>query len=130
MPKARAASRARSKIIEAMLDLREFATEDKRDEALLTVNEALKGIPVEARIVGDGTVEVVSTKQTRSQRVLEEQIHSVFGHVVEAAELEASRTHYAKARRYLTAADADFENAAKEAVSALESLSRERLMPG
>jgi len=113
-----------------MLDLREFATEDKRDEALLTVNEALKGIPVEARIVGDGTVEVVSTKQTRSQRVLEEQIHSVFGHVVEAAELEASRTHYAKARRYLTAADADFENAAKEAVSALESLSRERLMPG
>jgi hypothetical protein len=82
----------------------------------------LNGLPVEARIAGDGTVEVVSTKQTRSQRVLDDQIHSVFGQAVEPADLAASRTHYAKTRRYLTAASADYENAAKEAVSSLESL--------
>jgi len=115
-------SREIEKIIEALLDVREFRSEDQRDEALLEVNQILAGIPVEAQVAGDGSVKVVSTKRSRSQRVLDEQIHTVFGQVVADARLAASRSHYAKAQRYLTAADPDYENAAKEAVSSIESL--------
>jgi hypothetical protein len=110
------------KIIEALLDRREFDSEDQRDEALLKVNQILAGLPAEARVAADGSVQVVSTKQTRAQRVLDEQIHTVFGGVIADSELAASRIHYAKARRYLGAADPDYENAAKEAVSSVESL--------
>jgi hypothetical protein len=117
-------------IIEALLDLREFRSEDQRDAALLRVNEILKGLPVEARVAADDSVEVVSIRQTRSQRVLDEQIHTVFGEAIASSALAASRTHYAKAHRHLTAASPDYENAAKEAVSSLESvvltLTRER----
>jgi hypothetical protein len=109
-------------ILEAVLDLREFETEDKRDEALLMVNQILQGIPVEARVAADGSIQIASTTQTRAERVIDEQIHTVFGEVVTDSALAASRTHYAKAKRYLTGADPDYENAAKEAVSSLESL--------
>ncbi len=109
-------------IIEALLDLREFRSEDQRDEALLKLNQTLTGIPVEARVAADGSVQVVSTRTSRSQRVLDEQIHTVFGEIVSDSALAASRMHYAKAQRHLNAADPDFENAAKEAVSSVESL--------
>ena len=109
-------------ILGALLDLREFPSEDQRDAALLRVNEILRGIPVGARIADDGSVEIVSTPQTRSQRVLDEQIHTVFGEAISESTLDASRTHYAKARRHVTAANPDYENAAKEAVTSLESL--------
>lgn len=112
------------KILAALLDLREFRNEDRRDEALLKVNGILSGIPVEARVASDGSVQIVSTKQTRSQRILDEQIHTVFGEVLDDADLNASRLHYAKAKKYLEAADPDYENAAKEAVSSVESLVR------
>jgi hypothetical protein len=116
-------SRATEQILEALLDVREFASEDLRDEALLRINQSvLNGIPAEARIADDGSVEIVSTRQTRSQRVLDEQIHTAFGGTVSESALIASRTHYAKARRHLTAANPDYENAAKEAVTSLESL--------
>jgi hypothetical protein len=116
-------SRATEQILEALLDVREFSSEDLRDEALLRVNQAvLNGIPVEARIAADGSVEIVSTRQTRAQRVLDEQIHTAFGEKISESALEASRAHYAKARRHLTAANPDYENAAKEAVTSLESL--------
>jgi hypothetical protein len=110
------------KVIASVLDGREFSSEDRRDEGLLKVNELLRGIPVEARVATDGTTQVVSTRQTRGQRVLDEQIHTVFGETISDASLSASRTHYAKAQRYLMAADPDYENAAKEAVSSIESL--------
>jgi hypothetical protein len=112
------------KIIEALLDLREFHSEDRRDEALLKVNNILRGLPVEARVRADGSVQIVSTRQTRAQRVLDEQIHTVFGQTLSDSALGASRTHYAKAQRYLAAAEPDYENAAKEAVSSVESLVR------
>ena len=109
-------------LIEALLDVREFPSEDQRDGALLRVNQILTGLPAEARVASDGSVQVVSTTQTRAQRVLDEQIHTVFGAVISDSALAASRVHYAKAHKYLTAADPDYENAAKEAVSSVESL--------
>jgi len=88
----------------------------------LAVNQILSGLPVEARVAADGSVQVTSTKQTRAQSLLDEQIHTVFGTVVADSALAAARIHYAKSQRYLNAADPDFENAAKEAVSCVESL--------
>jgi hypothetical protein len=115
-------TRDMEQVIESLLDLREFPSEDRRDEALLKLNQILAGVPVEARVAGDGSVSIVSTTQPRSQRVLDEQIHTTFGEVIMDSSLAAPRTHYAKAQRFLNAADPDYENAAKEAVSALESL--------
>jgi hypothetical protein len=55
------------KMVEALLDRREFSSESRRDEALLKVNQILTGMPVEARIGPDGSVQVVSTsRQPRS----------------------------------------------------------------
>jgi hypothetical protein len=117
-------ARDAEQVIESLLDLREFSSEDRRDEALLKVNQILAGIPVEAQVAGDGSVSIASTTQPRSQRVLDEQIHTTFGEVIADSSLAASRMHYAKAQRFLNAADPDYENAAKEAVSALESLAK------
>jgi hypothetical protein len=99
-----------------------FLSDTTHAAALAKVNVILKGIPVGARIASDATVQLTSTKQTQSQRILEEQIHTVFGEVVAGSRLAAARTHYAKAKRHLTATEPDYENAAKEAVLAVESL--------
>lgn len=112
------------KVIKALLDVREFSSEARRDGALLDVSGILKGTPINVRVATDGSVELVSTKQTRAQRVLDEQIHTVFGEVIADSALAAARMHYAKALRHLTAATPDYENAAKEAVSSIESLVR------
>jgi hypothetical protein len=110
--------------LRALLDRREFDSEDGHDRALLHVNEILRGMPVEIRAVPCGAVEVVSTTRTQAQEVLDAQIHTVFGVALADSELDAARTHYAKAKRYLEAAVPDYENAAKEAVSSVESLVR------
>jgi hypothetical protein len=110
------------KVIEALLDLREFSSESRRDEALLKVNQILTGVPVETRVGADGSVQVVSTRRSRVQGLLDKQIHTVFGAVIDDSALGASRTHYAKAKRYLEAAQLDYENSAKESVSSVESL--------
>jgi hypothetical protein len=110
------------KIIAALLDRREFSSDEAFVAAVEWVNEILRGIPVAVRVTSDGTTEVASTRRTQAQRVLDEQIHTVFGEVVAGSKLAAVRTHYAKAKRFLTGADADYENAAKESVLAIESL--------
>lgn len=115
-------SREVEKVIEALLDRREFDSDADRDEGVRMVNEALRGVPVEVRVAGDGSVRAVSTKRTRSQVVLDEQIHTAFGTVIRESDLAAARTHYSKAKRYLSGPERDYENAAKEAVSSLESL--------
>ncbi len=112
------------RVIEALLNLREFSSEDKRDQALLRVNEILKGVPVEARLTAEGSAQLASTKRTRPQQVLDKTIHTAFGQMIAESALAAPRAHYAKATRFLTASDPDYENAAKEAVSSLESLVR------
>ena len=98
-------------------------TDEAHAAAVDHVNGILKGGSwVQARTAPDGTIEMISTRRSQAQRVLDEQIHTVFGEVVAASNLAASRTYYAKAKRYLTAADPDYENAAKEAVLAVESI--------
>jgi hypothetical protein len=109
-------------MVEALLDRREFSSESRRDEALLKANQILTGMPVEARIGPDGSVQVVSTSRSRAQEVLDKQIHTAFRTVIDDSALTASRMHYTKAKRYLEAAQPDYENAAKEAVSSIESL--------
>jgi hypothetical protein len=110
------------KIIVALMDRREFSSDKAHAGAVERMNEILKGLPVEVRVATDGTIGVASTLRTQAQRVLDEQIHTVFGEVVAGSKLAAARTHYAKAKRYLAGPDPDYENAAKESVLAVESL--------
>ena len=114
--------RAVEQVLIALLDLREFSSVEQRALAVDKVNEALRGIPVTVRIAADGTPQVVSTRRSREQSLLDEQIHTVFGDALKDSQLHAAREHYAKARRYIYGRDPDYENAAKEAVCSIESL--------
>jgi len=114
--------RAVEQVLVALLDPREFASDERHVLAVEKVNEALRGIPVAVRPATDGTPQVVSTRRTREQSLLDEQIHTVFGDALKDSQLRAAREHYAKAKRYIYGAEPDYPNAAKEAVCSIESL--------
>jgi hypothetical protein len=114
--------RAIEQVLVAVLDPREFSSEDRHALAVGKVNEVLRGITVAVRLAADGTPQVVSTRRTREQSLLDEQIHTVFGEMLKDSELRAAREHYAKAKRYIYGAEPDYPNAAKEAVCTIESL--------
>ena len=54
--------------------------------------------------------------------MLEDQIHTAFGEVINGEELTSARSHYVKARRFLEGPVPDFENCCKESVCSIEAL--------
>ncbi len=114
--------RAIEQVLVALLDPREFSSDEMRALAVEKVKDALRGIPVTIRLATDGIAQIVSTRRTREQSLLDEQIHTVFGDALKDSQLRAAREHYAKAKRYIYGADPDYPNAAKEAVCSIESL--------
>jgi hypothetical protein len=114
--------RAVEQVLVALLDPREFSSDERHSQAVEMVKETLRGIPVTVHVAADGTSQIVSTRRTREQSLLNEQIHTVYGETVNDAELRAAREHYAKAKRYIYGSEPDYPNAAKEAVCSIESL--------
>lgn len=108
-------------VVKALLDPREFKDTARHVDAVDDVAELLRpaGALAEFR---DPDVVLRSTRRSRSQEVLEEQIHTVFGKTVDDEAFSAARTHYRKAKRYVEAPGVDYENACKEAICSIESI--------
>ncbi len=109
------------KVLAALLDRREFDSDDNHAAAVAEVRDALGGLPVKL-VPGTHGVEIQSARRDRGQSILEDRIHTVFGQVVASDDLSAARTHYAKARRFLEGPVPDYENACKESVCSIEAL--------
>jgi hypothetical protein len=109
------------KIVKSLLDPREFADATQHADAVDDVAELLRpaGALAEFR---DPDVVLRSTRVSRGQRVLEEQVHTVFGKTLDDEAFTAARTHYRKAKRYASGSEADYENACKESMCAIESM--------
>jgi hypothetical protein len=110
------------RILRALLDRREFDSADDQGRGVARVATVLEGVNVRIAVDGNGGLELRSARRGARQAVLETQIHTVFETSIRDADLDAARIHYAKARRHLDAAEPDFENSAKEAVSSVEAL--------
>ena len=108
-------------IIEALLDPREFDEPRRHADAVDEIAELLRpaGALVEFR---DPDLVIRSTRKSKSQQVLEQQIHTVFGKALDDEALSAARVHYRKAKRYLEGPETDYENACKEAMCTIESI--------
>ncbi len=108
-------------IVKALLDPREFKDAAQHGDAVDDLAELLRpaGAVAEFR---DPDVILRSTRRSRSQKVLEEQIHTVFGQTLDDEAFSAARTHYRKARRYVEGPEVDHENSCKESVCAIESI--------
>jgi hypothetical protein len=109
-------------IIVALLDHREFASDANHDEAVAITVEILKGTPVKVVVAADRSVSLQSARVTRGQRVMDQQIHTVFGTTLAESELHAAREHYSKAKRHLDSSTPDYPNSCKESVCMLEAL--------
>ena len=66
------------RIVVAVLDRREFGSDEAQASAGGRVNELLGGLPVEVAINQDRSVSISSTQRGRGQNILDEQIHTVF----------------------------------------------------
>lgn len=110
------------RVLEALLDRREFERDEQHRAAVQEVRDVLAGLPIE--IVADETaqVELRSTRRDRARRVLDEQIHTAFGTVLTAEDLASARRHYGKAKGFLKRREPDYENSCKESVCTIESL--------
>jgi hypothetical protein len=109
-------------IVKALLDPREFKEGGARHgDAVDDVAELLRpaGAVVEFR---DPDVVLRSTRRSRSQKVLDDQIHTVFGQTLTDEAFSAARTHYRKAKRYVEGPEVDYENSCKEAICTIESM--------
>lgn len=111
------------RVVTALLDRREFSTDQSQDQAIGFIRDILAGQPLAIRHDSYRNIEIVSTRNSAGQDVIEQEIHTVFERVVGEEDLRAARAHYKKARQMLTAGQPDYENAAKEAVCCIESLS-------
>jgi hypothetical protein len=108
-------------IVRTVLDAREFKDPSQHGDAVDDLAELLRpaGIHVEFR---DPDVVLRSSRKSKSQRVLEEQIHTVFGTTLDDEALSAARAHYRKAKRYVEGPEHDYENACKEAICTIEAI--------
>jgi hypothetical protein len=108
-------------IVRALLDPREFKDVAQHGDAVDDIAELLRpaGGVVEFR---DPDVVLRSTRRSRSQKVLDDQIHTVFGQTLTDEAFSAARTHYRKAKRYVEGPEVDYENSCKEAICTIESM--------
>jgi hypothetical protein len=109
-------------VLVALLDQREFESDERHRDAVQVVREALGGLPIDVRFDDTGQIEIVSTRRDRTRRLLDEQIHTAFGTVLTSGDLSAARRHYGKAKGFLEGRDPDYENSCKESVCTIESL--------
>ena len=110
------------KILEALLDRREFDTDERHRSAVQNVRDALAGLPLEVVVDDSGQVEICSMRRDRARRILDEQIHTAFGDLLSDESLASARQHYGKAKGFLQGAEPDYENSCKESVCTIESL--------
>lgn len=115
-------SRNTEKVLAALLDRREFDSDERHQESVQVVRDALGGLPIEIRLDDTAQVEIVSTRRDRARGILDEQIHTVFGNVLTSGDLSAARRHYGKAKGFLQGREPDYENSCKESVCTIESL--------
>lgn len=108
-------------IVKALLDPREFKDAAQHSDAVDDVAELLRPAGAVAEFK-DPDVVLRSTRRSKSQKVLEAQIHTVFGQALDDEAFSAARTHYRKARRYLEGPEVDYENSCKESMCAIESI--------
>ncbi len=109
------------KIVKALLDPREFTDEARHADAVDDLAELLRPAGALAEFRNPNVV-LRSTQMSRGQKVLEEQVHTVFGETLDDEAFTSARTHYRKARRYASGPEADYENACKESMCAIESM--------
>ena len=110
------------RIIVALLDRREFDSDEVHDIAVGFVATILQGTSASIAIETDRAIKIVSATRNRRQDGLEKQIHTSLGEILAGSALHSGRIHYAKARRFLHGAPPDYENACKEAVCCLEAV--------
>jgi hypothetical protein len=110
------------KVLEALLDRREFDTDEQHRAAVQSVRDTLVGLPLEVVADDTGQIEILGTRRDRARRLLDEQIHTAFGDVLSNENLASARRHYGKAKGFLEARQPDYENSCKESVCTLESL--------
>jgi len=115
-------SRDSEKILEALLDRREFDTDERHRSAVQSVRDTLAGLPLEVVADDTGQIEIRSTRRDRARRILDERIHTAFGDLLTDGNLASARRHYGKAKRFLEGAEPDYENSCKESVCTIESL--------
>jgi hypothetical protein len=108
-------------VVKALLDRREFDDDDQHADALDDIAELLRPAGAVAEFRNPDLV-LRSTRKSKSQQMLDEQIHTVFGKTLEDEALSAARAHYRKAKRYVEGAEPDYENACKESVCTIESI--------
>lgn len=108
-------------IIKALLDPREYKGAAQHGDAVDDIAELLRPAGAVAEFK-DPEVVLRSTRRSKSQKVLEEQIHTVFGQALNDEAFSAARTHYRKARRYVEGPEVDYENSCKESMCAIESI--------
>jgi hypothetical protein len=115
-------ARDTEKVLEALLDRREFDTDEQHRSAIESVQDTMAGLPLEVVADDTGQIEIRSTRRDRARRVLDEQIHTAFGDVLSGEDLASARRHYGKAKRFLETREPDYENSCKESVCTIESL--------
>jgi hypothetical protein len=109
------------KVLVALLDRREFETDERHRSAVQSVRDTLAGLPLEVVADDTGQIEIRSTRRDRARRVLDEQIHTAFGDVLADEDLASARRHYGKAKALLEGREPDYENSCKESVCTIES---------
>lgn len=112
------------KVVVALGDRRQFESDDEQQLMVEELARVLGYHEIELRLLPRRRVELVSKATTPGQEVIDEEIHTVFEKVLKDSALAPARAHYVKARRLLKASEPDYENAAKEGVCAIESLSK------
>jgi hypothetical protein len=66
----------------------------------------------------DGKVRIVSTASSKHQSLIDAELHTAFGGVLNESDLQTARVHYANAKRMVR--EGDYPNAAKEAMCSVE----------
>jgi hypothetical protein len=106
-------------VLREMLNVGEFEDEAKRDTALAVVKAALDSYRVAIETDFDGEVQIVSTASSKHQSLIDAELHTAFGSVLNESDLQTARVHYGNARRMVR--EGDYPNAAKEAVCSVEA---------
>ena len=106
-------------VLKELLNLGEFEDEATRDAALVVVKGILEGYHVVIEADFDGEVQVIGTATSKHQSLIDAELHTAFGSVLNESDLHTARVHYGNAKRLLR--DGDYPNAAKEAVCSVEA---------
>ncbi len=107
-------------LVDRLLDIGEFESTADRTAAATAIARVFDGYPVRVE-PGRASARLVGTEKSRGQQMIDEQFETIFGDTVKDSELKVARVHFSKARRLRDAAEPDYENVVKEAVSSVEA---------